>query len=704
MSSDQPVGRLTTAVLAGWIDRLYEEDRRTIAAELARLASRESVPVLSVLVRDTDCPVQVLAAVALAKLGEPLGLATLETLRHHKLWQYRQLVAGALGRTRVPAALEPLLDMLNDGATDVRISAAKSLGLLGQAAAIPALRQAAERDSHVTVVAYAAEALAKMEEPTDRNVLLRLAQDSNTINQYLGACGLLKLRDPAAVDVLAKITNNKSEPVKRIAAAALCSGTIHVPARLLLAMAQNMSPYVRASTVKALSRLKGQQPSQALLEMADDETGFVLYADDPELFQLPAGAQLKVCAVAAEALASSRSRQSVEKLLRLAESPDRSVTRAATKALASQGQLLDYETVSNWAHDRSEQVRQAAAELLGAKRDPSALDDLLELANDQYTEVRAAALAAMGNVGGSRVLDRLMSGLEEPDWQVQWGAATGLEVMAQQAVDLLIERVNQEADTGQPNPAIWLLDKIGDPVSVRPVITARGTGELAIWQRVVAEAVEAGDRTVMGPLIAALRDGNSRVRENAAAALAALGDRDAVIPLAGLMGDPDWEVRLAAASTLGRIGLSAVDLMAAMLQDSNRSVRAGVANLLGKLQAPAAVDPLIEVLGDPGRLVRANAAEALGRIGDPRAVSSLIHCMQDKDGGVRNNAAAALSRIGTPEALATVEKWTLARRRRAAGLPDGALARHFHAGADHVNGAPDESRDANRARRARRLP
>ena len=174
----------------------------------------------------------------------------------------------------------------------------------------------------------------------------------------------------------------------------------------------------------------------------------------------------------------------------------------------------------------------------------------------------------------------------------------------------------------------------------------------------VAEAAEAGDRTVMGSLVAALREGNPRVRESAAEALAALGDRDAVIPLAGLLGDPDWEVRLAAASTLCRIGSSAMDLMTTLLREGNRNVRAGVANLLGKLQAAEAVDPLMQALDDSGRLVRANAAVALGRIGESRAVNSLIHSMQDPDRGVRNNAAAALCRIGTPEALATVRDGT----------------------------------------------
>jgi len=611
------------------------------------------------LTQDSSPPVQVTAAAALARLGEPLGLATLETLRHYASWETRQLIAGALGQTGEPAAVEPLLDMLEDSDYDVRMSAAKSLGLLGKGYAIPALRQAVERDSHAGVVGYAAEALAKLEEPAGRAVLLRMIQDNDPVKQYLGASGLLKLGDPAGIDALGKLTNSENEYVQRIAAAALCSGKVHASARLLLAMARSETPYVRASTTKALGHLVGQQPSQALLQLANDEAGFVLFTDDPELFGRPAGTNLTVAAIAAEALASSRSAEAVELLLRLADSPDWSISRAATAALASRAQLVDDETVSSWARDQSAQVREAAADLMGIRRDVAALDDLLALGEDQSTVVRAQALAALGQLDDERVLDRLISGLGDQSWLVQWGAASGLEAMARQAVDILIRRMD---DAGAPTNSIWLLDKLGEPEAVRHVIAAQGTSEPAIWQRVVTEAVEAGDRGITGSLIVALQNGNPRVRETATRALAALGGRDAVIPVAELMSDPNWEVRLTAASTLSRIGPSAMDLMATALREGNRTVRAGMASLLGKLQASEVVDALVRALEDPGRLVRANAAEALGRTGDPRAVDPLIRAMDDPDRGVRNNAAAALRRLGTPEALARVRKWTLERR------------------------------------------
>jgi HEAT repeat protein len=671
MTSDRPVCRLTIAILAEWVSQLESKDLRSVAHTLARLNSRECIPLLSTLAQDTDTAVRVTAAVALARLSEPLGLATLETLRHADAdWQTRQHIAAAFGRTNAPAAVEPLLDMLDDSDYDVRMAAAKSLGLLKQEAAIPALRQAAERDSYPGVRAYATEAQAKLEEPADRGVLLRMTQDSDAIKQYLGAIGLLKRGDPTGIEVLGKLTSDENEPVQRIAASALCSGQVHAPANLLLTMARSKNPYIRAGTAQGLSKLDGQQPFQTLLAMADDEAAFVLYADDPELFGRPARANLIVAEIATEALASSRGPEAVEALLRQVHNRNSWISRAAARALASRTQLVDNETASSWAQDSSDRVREAAAELMGARRDPGMMNDLLALAEDSSTTVRAKALAALGQLGDERVVDQLISGLAYQDPIVQWGAASGLEAMAEQAVDILIERMNQADGAEAPANAIWLLDKLGEPEAVRLVIAARGTGEPAIWQRVVTEAVEAGDRSITGSLIAALKNGNPRVRECAIDGLAVLGGRDAVIPVAELMSDPDWEVRLTAASTLSRIGPSAMDLMAAVFLEGNKNMRVGMASLLGRLQAPETVDALVQALQDPGRLVRANAAEALGRTGDPRAVNPLIQVMDDpdEDRGVRNNAAAALRRLDTPEALARVRVWTLARRRAAARL------------------------------------
>src|SRR5580700_9958391 len=165
MSANRHRCRLTIAMLVAEVDRGGPEDRHAITVALGRLESRECIPILSTLSQDDSPPVQVTAA---------LALATLETLRHNASWQTRQLIAGALGQTGAPAAVESLLDMLDDSDYDVRMGAAKSLGLLGEGDAIPALRQAAERDSHPGAQAYAAEALAKLDEPGDRAVPLRL--------------------------------------------------------------------------------------------------------------------------------------------------------------------------------------------------------------------------------------------------------------------------------------------------------------------------------------------------------------------------------------------------------------------------------------------------------------------------------------------------------------------------------------------------
>src|SRR5262249_3065420 len=148
-------------------------------------------------------------------------------------------------------------------------------------------------------------------------------------------------------------------------------------------------------------------------------------------FHLGARKRLKVCAAAVVALASSRSPQAVEILRRLTGDADPSVRMAATKALSSLVVIEDDATVLSWADAASEQVRQARTGVLGSRRDPRSLEMLRALADGPSALVRASALAALGNFGDSRVLNRLMSGLEDEAWQVQWGAASGLEAMAQ---------------------------------------------------------------------------------------------------------------------------------------------------------------------------------------------------------------------------------------------------------------------------------
>lgn len=61
----------------------------------------------------------------------------------------------------------------------------------------------------------------------------------------------------------------------------------------------------------------------------------------------------------------------------------------------------------------------------------------------------------------------------------------------------------------------------------------------------------------------------------------------------------------------------------ALLKDENVGNRWKAAEMLGRMEDPAAVEDLIGTLWDDDERVRLKAAWALGRIGDPRAVPPL---------------------------------------------------------------------------------
>jgi len=85
--------------------------------------------------------------------------------------------------------------------------------------------------------------------------------------------------------------------------------------------------------------------------------------------------------------------------------------------------------------------------------------------------------------------------------------------------------------------------------------------------------------------------------------------------------DSDPDVQAAAAIALGKIGLSTpISALIEQLNHSDRFVRAGVLNALGRLNASAAVSKIVHIMrNDPISDVRAAAQKTLCQIDDDQA-------------------------------------------------------------------------------------
>jgi HEAT repeat protein len=138
-------------------------------------------------------------------------------------------------------------------------------------------------------------------------------------------------------------------------------------------------------------------------------------------------------------------------------------------------------------------------------------------------------------------------------------------------------------------------------------------------------------------LITELTAPNYHIRARAASTLGELQAIQSIPALLEALGDFDpadesSRVNMCASDALAAIGAPALEPLITALQEKRLSPHDGwrrywVTEALGILGDPHAVEPLITALADSEKGVREGAAEALGRIQDTRALVPLKHLL-----------------------------------------------------------------------------
>jgi len=119
-----------------WIVRMHA------AKALGRIKDSSSIEPLIPLLQDKVKAVREEVTTALAAIGDAAIPSLLEALTHVE-WLVRLHAIEALGKTRSPAAVEPLLSVLfNDQDTAIREDAVRALGLIGDPRALDFLQVA----------------------------------------------------------------------------------------------------------------------------------------------------------------------------------------------------------------------------------------------------------------------------------------------------------------------------------------------------------------------------------------------------------------------------------------------------------------------------------------------------------------------------------------------------------------------------------
>ncbi len=500
---------------------------------------------------------------------------------------------------------------LSEMNAEARVDAARRLGRLGDAEAVPALRRATE-DARPDVRTEAARALGRLGHPDAIDSLAALLDGREWQQRRAAAEAIGRIGDARGVRPLIEALGDSSPSVALVAASALVK--IGEP---------SIGPLIELLDEQELDEDKLRHATYALGELGDDR------AVEALLEQLAGRESRRIKAAIAEALGRIGSADVVQSLVALLE------------AMSER----DIEEVDGEDRDRNEPVRIAARRAL-ARTGPPAAESLAEaFAGEGSEQFRLEVLEALSGIDHPARTEAFIKALVDSERDVRRAAE-----------QLLDDDTDRRRAILEPARLAVLLESERDDV-----------------QREAARRLEAvADESVVDDLIAALDAAGDEVRTSLAHALARIDTDAATEALADLLDDAAETVQFAAARALARRGddravgmlkdmarLAHPDRVDDLDSDERDRVREAIAALgrLGDEDAVSVLEPVLEV---NHRGLRTSAIDALKQIEAESALDAIATLLEDAPEEVRLRAAHALAdrgdRRATPVMVDLVKK------------------------------------------------
>lgn len=238
-------------------------------------------------------------------------------------------------------------------------------------------------------------------------------------------------------------------------------------------------------------------------------------------------------------------------------------------------------------------------------------------------------------------------------------AAWALVKIGDEAIDALVEALENGEFSDFRYKAAWALGKIGNSRAVEPLCKAMLNDSDYVVREWCAAALEAvGDAGAASYLVQAMqKDSSKDVRLRASVALRNLG---AAEDLMKLLGAPEPETRGMAVTGLAKLKhVAALGGVACLLADDDVEVRRRCVAFMGEFPSQQVmehqvVESLARALKDPETIVRTEALKSLGKVRGEEACHLALGALKDEDSSVRLTAVTALGEMGDVAALDTL--------------------------------------------------
>ena len=536
---------------------------RIAAAEgLGEIGDRAAVEPLVLVCNDEREDVRIAAARALGEIGNRRSIQPLIHLFNDRYHGVRVAASDAVtvfGRD----AHEPLEEALDDPVPSVRVTAARTIGLIGVVESIPVLIGHLG-DAAPEVRWSVARALANFGTPAVEPLFLVLKKGGKDM-RLAAIDGLWEVPDKRAGEALTYALADEDEEVRAKAEAALR----------------------KRQVIDVWRRTLGSQVQE---EESAPKKKRAVRLEDKKIFEQSGS-------------------QEIDTLVGALKEKDWNTQLGAATRLIMMGRPA-VDGLIRALRDENPEVQTAAASLLGEMRE-TAVEPLIDALRDPDRFVRLVASRNLGKIGNKRAIEALIGSLhQEPDGEVRATVAEALGYMgSKQAIESLVLALRDRDDAVQI-AAARSLGYIRDKRAVEPLIQALSDVDDRV-RHAALEALKDPGGTARGHLVGALRSGDERRRAGVAEALEALGwePENSEEETLYLMARNRWV-------EVDRVGADALPVLAGALSDPSIEVRANAVRGIARIGGDEAVAPLIEALQDDALVVRKRAERALVDMGE----------------------------------------------------------------------------------------
>jgi len=578
--------------------------------------------------------------------------------------------------------IKNLISSLDDPDVQVRQAAIKALGDSKDPAAVGPLLAICNSNNTTRSLAY--RALVKIAHPDAFDTFADAVRDEDQYIPTYAIAGLVALKNPKAVHALALALGNNGSHISSPAASALI--TFGDDSVGVLEKSLSLGPQVRRLAANALIKINTPASLKALTIPATDTdwrkklsiartSANLLRSESPDMnlveillgFYSPDTNEIlrvEVIKTLSSIWIIQKNNKMLDVLIKvLAEDSSEAVRCAALKGLYPQSNYQDKDNARiktaliSVLDDKSIAVKRLAINSLISTRDKTLIKPFCRFLTSEDVHIRRGASGALTHIADKTALKALTLAIDDVDVDVRRNVSKALVLIDDDGVIEPLGRMLSDKDEKVVREILSYFKKSKNPKAIDSIITELDRGRHEHTGRMISILGTSGSDKAVIALRKVVSTSNTHVKTQAINALVEAKAKSAEGDIINLLDDDNLQVRRSAVMALGKLGgkASALTLGKELVKVTNVSFATDILDSLRSIAAEESVEYVIEFLKTNSKVlprsirerdkVRSKAIGVLSSLRDPRSMEVLIAEIEDKSSKLHSSAIRALSNI-----------------------------------------------------------